>query len=502
MDNSSDEEDACEPATKPNAFDVLMAPPAKKAKVDRAVDPIVIAVIYIRWLKWIDPSAPLYGCPYVGQAVRAGNTANEVAAARWADENRQAVREDKRVGLPHELRVHGATAFDSQVVEWKQGPRSAVQKWADEREIALIAERGGPLRDPSMRCKQTLNLTKGGKGHVCFEAIDASRTVAWLKFQDEMEEYIECYETSLVPVSYANPVSGYKLGATLSHVRVNGTLLKGHPDETKRVEWLESLPGWAWNVRETDEWLEAASERAKAMWANADEETRAEWRRKQLEARRTPDHKAAASERGKKQFESKEARDALSERGKAQVAREATEGKTSLAERGKATRTENWTKEQREAAVAKRKITVANRTQEERDAAQAKKTATNAAKRAAVLAALSESERKKKQAEFDRNDLKEANRRGKANALLNLPSYAEKGYLWCYRNLTQATNDGVVFFQDRSSGVWCARACGDQGGSQGAGSSEHAKITVVAPVAEEIEAEDAEAPEEPGVPAE
>jgi hypothetical protein len=587
MDNSSDEEDACEPTTKPNAFDVLMAPPAKKAKVvDGVVDPIYIAVIYIRWLKWIDPSAPLYGCPYVGQAVRAGNTAEEVAAVRWAEENQQALREDKHVGLIHEIKVHGATAFDSQVVEWKQGPRSEVQAWADEREIALISERGGPLRDPSMRCKQTLNLTKGGKGHVNFEAIDAARTVAWLKFQDEMEEYIECYETSLVPVSYANPVSGYKLGETLGHVRFNGTLWKGHPDEANRIAWLETLPGWAWKVREAEGWHDAASERikaamnrpevkaassarakkqfesqeardamserSKAMWANADEETRAEWARKNSEAKSTPEAKAAASERGKKQFESQEARDALSERakkqfesqeardavsdrakaqwanadeetrvewrrktseamnraevkaassargkkqfesqeardalsdrGKAQATREAAEGKTSLAERGKATRTENWTKEQH-------------------DAVQAKRDATAAAKRAAVLSALPESERPKKQAEFDRNDLKEANRKSKANALLQLPSYGEKGYRWCYRHQAQAQKDGVVFFQD-SSGVWCARACGDQGGSQGAGSSEHAKITVVAPVAEELEAEDAEAPEEPGVPAE
>ena len=382
---------------KRNAFDVLMGPPAKKAKVDGVVDPIVIAVIYIRWLKWIDPSAPLYGCPYVGQAVRAGNTASEVAAARWAAENSQAMRENKRVGLLRELKVHGVTAFDSQVVEWKQGPRSEVQKWADEREVRLIAEHDGPLRDPLARCKQTLNLTKGGKGNVNFEAMDASRTTAWLQFQDEMEEYVECYGTSLMRSSYVAS-SGYKLGRRLDGVR-QGKLWRGHPDETKRVEWLESLPGWAWNAKETDEWRQANSERAK------------------------------------KQFESQEARDALSERGKAQAAREAAEGKTSLAERGKATRAENWTKEQREAA-------------------KAKKAAKNAAKRAVVLAALPDAERKTKQAQYDRADRKEVNRKGKANALLKLPSYADKGYQWCYRNLTQVQKAGVVFSQDRSSGVW------------------------------------------------
>jgi hypothetical protein len=509
MDNSSDEDDVCEATTKPNAFDVLMAPLCKKAKVDGVVDPIVIAVIYIRWLKWIDPSAPLYGCPYGGQAVRVGNSAEEVAAARWKQENQQALREDKRVGLIHELKVHGATAFHNEIVDWRRGPRSEVQQWADEREIALIAAHGGPLRDPSTRCKQTLNLTKGGKQGCSFEAIDASRTVLWLHFQDEMEEYIECFGTSLVPYSYVNSVSGHKLGQHLGHVR-QGKLWRGHPDETKRVEWLESLPGWAWNSRETDEWRDAQSERTKAMWSNADEETLAEWCRKNSEAHNRPEVKAAASERAKKQFESQEARNALSERGKkrfesqeardaqserakkqfesqearnalserakTQAVREAAEGKTSLAERGKATRIGSWTKEQHDAAKIKRAATIANHTQEKRDAISAKKTATTAAKRAAVLAALPESERPKKQAEFDRRDLQEAKRSGNANALLKLPSYAEKGYQWCYSNFTQATNDGVVFFQNEH-GVWCARM-GNQGECAGS-SAEHARTVAL-----------------------
>ena len=69
---SSDEEETVTPTT--SAFDVLMQPPSKKAKVDEE-EPIAIAVVYIRWLKWIDPSEPLYMCPYGGQAVRAGDTA-------------------------------------------------------------------------------------------------------------------------------------------------------------------------------------------------------------------------------------------------------------------------------------------------------------------------------------------------------------------------------------------------------------------------------------------
>ena len=43
------------------------------------------------------------------------------------------------------------------------------------------------------------------------------------------------------------------------------------------------------------------------------------------------------------------------------------------------------------------------------------------------------------------------------------------GVGWCYRNLTQAKKDGVVFSKD-SNGVWSARVR-DQGSSNEAGSS-------------------------------
>jgi hypothetical protein len=83
-------DDEEQPAAAPNAFDVLMSgPQAKKQKVD----PLVFAVIYIRWLRHVSESEPLRGCPYIGQSVRAGyKSAGELAAQRWREENRQAVR--------------------------------------------------------------------------------------------------------------------------------------------------------------------------------------------------------------------------------------------------------------------------------------------------------------------------------------------------------------------------------------------------------------------------
>lgn len=78
------------------------------------------------------------------------------------------------------------------------------------------------------------------------------------------------------------------------------------------------------------------------------------------------------------------------------------------------------------------------------------------------------SEAKKKK--FAISDADEALRRGKANALLQLAAYADKGYQWCRRNYSKSQKDGVVFFQD-AEGMWCARM-----GSQGGGSSaDHAR---------------------------
>lgn len=492
MYNSSDEEDACEATTKPNAFDVLMQPPTKKAKVVDKVDPIVIAVIYIRWLKWIGSLEPLYMLPYIGQAVRSLSTAKEVALARWKEENRRSTREDKDVGLIHCLDVYGPEAFDDQIIEWKRGPRSEVQAWANEREIALINMHGGPLRDPSVRCKQTLNLTKGGKGHVSFEARDSLRTVAWMKFKSELQIYVELYGSSLVPGGYSNPSSNYRLGRRLQHVR-GGTLWSGHPDESSRVKWLESLPKWKWNAMESDDYRSACADRTKKWYENATHEQRAEVGRKISQAKSTPEAKYAAS--------------VIS---KARVARDAAEGKKSLAERS-AEWYRNATQEQLDrkaqkvsAAMSTPKARAANsergKTMAARRAIEGKKSLTEyrkewlenstpeiiaawnnkksnsikaaiAARRAKVLEGLSGLEKKKQKAKYDRTDRSNAIYNEKVNALRKLPQYAMMNNELCKRNMAKARKEGVVFSQD-SSGVWHAHM---SGGSQGMGSSgEHA----------------------------
>jgi len=446
-DPSSDDE----PEKSTNAFKLMMQPPPKKAKVEQ-VDPIVIAVIYIRWLKWIDPSEPLYGLPYVGQAVRAKDTAEEVAVMRWKEENLQAVREDKDIGLIHCLDMYGPAAFDDQVVEWKRGPRSEVQEWANKREIALIAEQGGPLRDHSVRCKQTLNLTKGGKWGCNFEAIDALRTAAWLRFKTDIGAYVECYETSLVPHSYVDPVSGHKLGAQLRNVR-HGHLFRGHPDEASRVAWLESLPGWAWKPLESDEWKQQQarvmsechstteakirqSVLSKALWANADDVERANWCKNMAEAHNRPDVKAKHSKSAKAQWANAD-KDTHAK----WVRNMSKAASTPDAKARSSTFRTAWWK---------------NADDETKKERSRKHRIATIANRAKVLEGLPPLARKEKNEKYARTDREEASRKGRANALLQLPEYANQGYYWCYLNLPQAKKDGVVFSKD-ANGVWSAR---------------------------------------------
>jgi len=122
-----------------------------------------------------------------------------------------------------------------------------------------------------------------------------------------------------------------------------------------------------------------------------------------------------------------------------QKERELSEGKIApLSERGKAHRTNEWSDEQWSRAIQSRMATTAKR-------------------RAAVLDKLPEEDREAKQREYERNERKEANRKGKAAALVKLPEYEDKGLRWCYYNLSIAMSNGIVFSKN-SDGMWCACA--------------------------------------------
>jgi hypothetical protein len=438
-----------------DAFQKMMQSQAKKQKVD--VEPIYIAVIYIRWLRWIDPSEPLYNAPYVGQSVRDKDTPEKVAEERWKAENNQAVREDKDVGLIACLDTYGPDAFYDEVVESRRGPRSEVQKWANEREIALIAEYGGPLRNPSKKLHQTLNLTKGGKGNVNFEARDAARTISWLKFKREINAYVECNGTSLVPQRYVNPASGYMLGHALLSVRA-GMLWRGHPDAKGRCDWLALLPDWAWNVYKTDKWKEEMSERSK------------EQARRESEA--NPGYR--------------------SRRAKEQAKREATAGKPSLGERGKATQVQNWSIEKAievnairwdsdHRINARANAKAQSRREEEANPGYRSRRAKEQAECEAKAGKLSLGERGKatqiqnwsdeKRQEMLKKRLETKHQNiAKLKALKMLGGFGSVHLTMGQKMISKAESMGVSFFQD-ASGEWHARM-----GKECAGSSaEHAR---------------------------
>jgi hypothetical protein len=470
MNPDKSESDEESPNPEIDAFQRMMNSHAKK-KQKVEVDPIVIAVIYIRWLRWIFEGEPLYNIPYVGQSVRSMNTPQKVAEDRWKQENRQAVRECKELGLIACLDTYGSNAFYDELVEWRQGPRSEVQKWANEREIATIAQHGGPLRDPSKKLNQTLNLTKGGQGSVNFESRDAARTVAWLKFKRNIETYVECYGTSLVPTSYINPCNGYKLGNELASVRI-GRLWKGHPDETQRVCWLQSLPNWLWHVREINansesltkarqrtsqkNWELFCCEMEKYVCANnsslvptnyVNPTTKYNLGKELSVVRRGQLWRGYPDELQRKRW-------LESLPGWAWKAQKTTEFREKMRQQTTSTQFQSWSPEKRNASKAKqREKMVANR--------------------AKVLATLTGHQLDAKEKEYARTDAKQANRKGKAKALLKLPEYAHKNYEWCYRNQTQAKKNGVSFFQDASN-EWHARMGnkGDVGSS-----AEHAVLT-------------------------
>jgi len=256
-----------------NAFDLLRQP----------TDPIVTGVVYRATLTNVSDDEPLKGTPYIGQAVRAGAAA-VVAAARWKEEVHQARFTKLEIGFIAALDEFGKDAFTWEVLESKTGPRDIVQKWADYREVELIAQHGGTLHNmtPDSWIHQTFNLQKGGKGIIGAISMDAFVAKRWNAFKSKLLEYIEENGSAHVATFYVAPC-GYRLGHILGSVRGPGVYLQGRPEEAERRAWLESLPGWVWNGRNAPENRKAISESQRgssnsgaSFWKNSTPERIAE----------------------------------------------------------------------------------------------------------------------------------------------------------------------------------------------------------------------------------
>jgi hypothetical protein len=76
------------------------------------------------------------------------------------------------------------------------------------------------------------------------------------QFRAEMEAYVAQHGTSLVPQVYVNPSTGYHLGKQLAKFR-QGKLMGHLPGEEDATTWAEALPGWAWDARQTQQYIDS-----------------------------------------------------------------------------------------------------------------------------------------------------------------------------------------------------------------------------------------------------
>ena len=240
---------------KPSAFDLLRP----------ATEPLYTGAVYRVTLQYVPDDEPLKGTSYIGQVVRIGSVGKAVHN-RWQSEVSQAAREKHQDGFLAALELFGAEAFHWEILETKKAPRIVARKWANYREVELISQHGGTLRDmmPGKPLRQTFNLQPGGQGKDCFVHMDAFVARRWNVFQTKMSEYVAEHKTAWVPFSYID-ASGYKLGSHVMNVR-KGQLWKGRPDERERVDWLEALPGWTWSGYAAPEHKKFLSQTAKKNW--------------------------------------------------------------------------------------------------------------------------------------------------------------------------------------------------------------------------------------------
>ena len=240
------------------------------------------AVCYVRRLvRSHIPNDPLVGNLYAGQAVRVSGklypTAEKLANRRWTEEDSGSKGGNgSDLSFLEVLRIYGPEAFDNEVVWQTKGPRWQVQQLANEKEIVLIAENGGTLRNltTEVHIKQTFNRQTGGKGlKQWYHGMHTAFTLKRQKiFKVAMEVYVAKHKSALVPAAYVSP-NGHRLGQQLSKFR-KGEMRVGSPNQHEIEQWAEALPKWAWNAMKTDEFRKGCSVRTKDRMDNESVEER------------------------------------------------------------------------------------------------------------------------------------------------------------------------------------------------------------------------------------
>ena len=115
----------------------------------------VHAILYEWVLTRVPEDDPMHNITYVGQVVRKRGTPAELLKDRTGEHLSDAARKPKELGLHWAIQRFGADAFEVRILEKEQLPRIAAMEWANEREKALISERGGIMRDREPETKIT-----------------------------------------------------------------------------------------------------------------------------------------------------------------------------------------------------------------------------------------------------------------------------------------------------------------------------------------------------------
>jgi len=244
----------------------MMPSSDEESESDDVRDPatlIIEAAVY-KWTfdnpELIHVDHPLFGIKYFGQVAREKGTAIEQCEARWSEERAEAKKKNKEVGLLYMIKAFGYEAATRRMIETFKGSMLEAQNWANEREIKLIAEHGGPLRDVDRRLRQTLNLTNGGRGDAItrWYANEAISRKRWNKYKKLLQVFYDREGHLNVPGPHVE--DGVALGKIVANMRHRDIFLADHPE---RQAWVRER-GWVDNPR--DERWERVKELLQAFY--------------------------------------------------------------------------------------------------------------------------------------------------------------------------------------------------------------------------------------------
>ena len=206
------------------------------------------AIIY-KW-KFKPPfNHVLAGCCYFGQTLQKFNVRM----------NRH--KNDSKIN-PKELGLHSLwkqypydSYWEISLIEEKYfDDKVSAGYWMNEREITLIEEHGGKLRDMDKKLRQTLNLTSGGQGdpRKVYEAIHAvsrrklkKRWIAYKQYV-EREKHPNVSYKHVETIQVGNKEEKVKLGQIVHAIRSRRNFLQ-HEDFR---EWLD-LHGFSYDMHRT-----------------------------------------------------------------------------------------------------------------------------------------------------------------------------------------------------------------------------------------------------------